>query len=209
MGTDIHAFIDYDDGRRYDRTVFVNSFGNGIRIQRNYWLFSLMANIRCDSKELCTKKLLISPRGVPENLSSETLQNYYLRADDELAKNDNEGRYCTIAEAEKYGWYDKKKRLAYNPDWHTPTYFYVKELKIIQKRYSKLKDPDTVQYLKEGKEIPEEYKILKTINGYHTIDLIEPKELGKHELLEVIIATMKALNGKNPKRSRLVVWFDN
>jgi hypothetical protein len=36
------------------------------------------------------------------------------------------------------------------------------------------------------------------------------KALGyPHDELKAVIAAMKALNGKNPERSRLVFWFDN
>lgn len=208
MGCDIHAYVDYDTSEKHTA-----SFAK-IHIERNYWLFSLLAGVRIEPERLGTT-LLVEPRGMPDRLSYVTESDNHLFVVEDK-EDDDAGEGCVErSRAEKWvesglsKWTDEKKNFVTNPDWHTHSYLHVEEVKKVQEQYSNLEDAFDSKNIRKGEPIPEGYRVAET---HGNVVIIVPncqRKLGPHPELAAIIATMEALNQGNPERSRFVFWFDN
>ncbi len=90
MGTDIHAFIEFDDNltsEPFAEGNWISSLSCGeFCIQRNYDLFDALGNGRnyhFKESEI-QQRALYPPRGVPANLSEIVISRYYHLVDDNL-----------------------------------------------------------------------------------------------------------------------------
>lgn len=112
MGCDIHGHIEY---KEYDQWWhFCDMF-----FGRDYNVFAHAANVR--------GKGLFQPRGIPKDITYNTLNAYTLRLD-----NDPVDGECTREQADDYvntcgsEWWDDTRVT--HPDWHTPSWLTVDEL---------------------------------------------------------------------------------
>lgn len=69
MGSDIHAYIDYDGALTPDGELSVESFAANGGLGRNYQLFALMTGVRQYKNRMDRKDTLFTPRGIPDNVS--------------------------------------------------------------------------------------------------------------------------------------------
>ena len=129
MGCDIHAFIEYTN----DLEDNWSAISGQLSLGRNYGLFSALAGVR-----LYTDKIdYLEPRGIPEDISWMTESKYTLLV--VPGDNTDEDGCCTETEAEQYLgygskiWKEKKEGSEYyritHPDWHTPSWHNLTELK--------------------------------------------------------------------------------
>ena len=206
MGCDVHAYIYYaifnEDGEE-----FASNFAQ-LHMNRNYYLFGLLAGVRVNPIDLDDKPLLIYPRGLPKKNSYIVNDRYTLFVCD--GDTEEEG-YCSKKDAEQWGnkWFDEEHTRVFHPDWHTASYLYVNELEEIQKRYSNLLDDEEFKFLGLEDEAPDGYIVFRENSDGKVIKATERKPIGPDLELSAIIGAMKALNGDNPISSRLVFWFDN
>ena len=123
MGCDIHIYMEYGEQGRWS--------GDEIRVWRSYGLFTALAGVRRYNSTVESFEL----RGVPENASWETLDDYTLYISDIEGED-----CCTQEQAEsyiKYGsayWGSDKKRVIH-PDWHSASWLSLSEFKVAYKRF--------------------------------------------------------------------------
>jgi len=218
MGCDIHAYIEYDVSNS-DGSVLVQHFGR-VRLGRNYTLFALMAGVRYSANEMDGALPLFEPRGLPKQCSLFIDYDYGLFVNDEFAERDG---WCSRESAEKWVargmsvWLNDKHTNTSNPDYHSASWLTVIELDQVQTAYANIRQSDMSWYQKSGRDIPENAHIVfhgcsPWRFGDKDMDYIEVgerKPLGRHLILDAIIAAMKVLDRDVPGRSRLVFWFDN
>jgi len=117
MGCDIHATMEYD--KRYEgNDEWWCSFAKDIQIDRNYTLFSVLANVRNYSEEGI--KPISEPRGVPENVSFEFKDELEEWGSDAHSAswvthaelNDYTDKYPDVINLEKEDWFIAMKNLA-------------------------------------------------------------------------------------------------
>jgi len=230
MGCDIHCYIEFYSREEFekDSTPFVHSFSSGeLNFCRNYTLFGCLAGVRCmiDPE--------ISPRGIPKSprLSYVAASNYYtlILSDKEYQEYLNDvqsrGYYSytwhpysnTISKSQLDEKYISKGykvdieningvELLCDPDLHTPTWFYLNELKKIRKNYlieyttywsqlSKRKSKELLNFINSKNQFE--------LMNYTFSDLESP-------CLYTTISTMDSMEKCNPDiRTRLVCWFDS
>ena len=130
MGCDIHGYIEY---KTKDSDQWWQ-WGNQILGPRNYGMFGLLANVRCDG-------CVYPPRGFPRDSS---IYDYWLYVVDH-ATDENE---CTRNLAEEWvkngsSFYeDETKIRVSDPDWHSASWLTTKEFERVMKKYEKLSDDD-------------------------------------------------------------------
>lgn len=152
MGTDIHAYLDYDFPSDCSDSVGTSGFGR-FRISRDYTLFSLIAGVRGGFEPV------VEPRGLPEKVSYQVENDNRLYVLDEGAEEVYEEGVVSRQTAEE--WVDdgsskympgSDKRFVTHPDWHTHTWLTTAELKEVLRRYDTDLTPwrwgDTVMTLK-------------------------------------------------------------
>jgi hypothetical protein len=124
MGCDIHMYIEYKSKKREDNSWF--NFGGRINPGRNYFMFGILAGVRCIVEGAFEKK------GLPENLSFESKNGNYVY----IYEDDKSENSCTLETAKSWekSWGCKiiytKDNVPYkveNPDWHTHSWLSVDE----------------------------------------------------------------------------------
>lgn len=123
MGCDIHLHLEYKSRAELGRWEhFANPY-----IWRDYALFSAMAGVRQGSPKIKN----FEPRGMPRDIDYTTLSDYTRIVLD----HETEEEGCTSRERAdgwaKTGteWWDDKHGRIVGPDWHTPSWLTLPELK--------------------------------------------------------------------------------
>lgn len=137
MGCDIHAHIEYAEFEREGKPMWWHYCT--FFFLRDYWLFALMAGVRAYNNETA----LIEPRGIPADATYETRSSYSLYVTDKDGS-DQGGGECSRKSADRWvasgtsEWLtdpnDKYPRISH-PDWHTPSYLTLEEMKAVIARY--------------------------------------------------------------------------
>jgi hypothetical protein len=140
MGCDIHVHLEFAD-KREDSIWWQTLAYQGLNWERCYDLFAIMAGVR----NYDDVRPVVARRGVPTNLGGGAIRHYYLRANNEYAK-DREPGFITIKEAQKYvdRGYSKirdtkgrsvhKDDLITHPDWHSASWMTLTELRKVNLR---------------------------------------------------------------------------
>lgn len=100
MGCDIHLFVERKEGIEWDKCEWIGC-GFPIPINRNYSLFSILANVRNNDKNPFYP--IEDPRGLPDDLSDE-LKNVILK-----------DRFCSKSDGHDHSWLTLKEILGF--DW--------------------------------------------------------------------------------------------
>lgn len=197
MGCDIHMYLEYgskerhqqaldgkENGRGEKITMYWQGLGGRMSMGRNYSMFGILSQgVRSDFDNGSPAK------GLPtDGMSWETEDDAYIRIDNELAKNDYEGHYCTLAQAE--GWAKYGEKIHYrtdadgneipwrvdHPDWHSHSWLTTEEYEAALQEYEKLAGSD------EYWGVPATYK--------------------------AVLAAMKSFESDG-QIARVIFWFDN
>jgi len=129
MGCDIHAMLEVE-GESPVAFAFNAIFAGQASLPRNLAVFGALAGVRS------TVPPLYPPRGIPDNVSEESFEEYYLfvinEADAEMYRGYG---YVTRDEAPIRGrvyWKTSglQSRFGYvaDPDWHTPSWLFLSEI---------------------------------------------------------------------------------
>ena len=185
MGIDITAFVDVYPNLNVDidemESCYIQCFGK-IFLQRDTKLFALLAGVGHFEEEI---KPVIAARGIPIVSSWQVQSAYTVIAIDDHKwtlghVESSYPRYCKRSQANEY--------------------VSNKESKYLNKYLGEIIDPDahTFSWLtaKELEGVQHQYEQLTEIRQ-QTI-----------ESLRAVIALMKALDGEQVGRSRLVFWFE-
>jgi hypothetical protein len=228
MGCDIHCYIEFysrEDSQK-NSNPWVHSFSSGeLDFCRNYTLFGCLAGVR----SLVYPE--ISPRGIPKSprLSYAASSEYYILilSDEDYAKytKDRHANYYynwnqysrVMSKSQLDEIYISKGykvdieifdgvELLCNPDLHTPTWFYLNELKKIRKAY-------LIEYATYWSELSKKKskELLKFINSKNEFELMNYvfSDL-ESSCLYTVISTMESMEKCNPDtRTRFVCWFDS
>lgn len=138
MGCDAHMYLEYK--KESFRDNYWLNVGGRINPGRNYWMFGLIAKVRCEFPSS------LQPKGLPENLAYSSRKDAFCWINDEYANDDNE--YVTLETAErwaKYGnqiIYDEngKPDKVEHPDWHSHTWLTCDEFKQVIEAYNSLEN---------------------------------------------------------------------
>lgn len=193
MGCDVHFYLEYcskerreevlagkENGRGEKVTMYWQSLGGQLSMGRNYTMFGFLSQgVRSDFSDG------FAPKGLPtDGMSWGTEVDAYLTINDKYAEDDNDGHYCTLANAER--WATHGNKIYYNsdgtpwrvdhPDWHSHSWLTIEEYEQALGHYNKLKDTD------EYWGVPEAYN--------------------------AVLAAMKSLENDG-FYTRVVFWFDN
>lgn len=200
MGCDIHAYIEHKG--QEDR--FWWNFGSRIHLSRDYGLFGALAGVRDDRVEH------IEPRGVPRDISFGTKYDFTYFVSDSLEDDEHEDGAVSRAAAERYakysGWWDDKHVYVNHPDWHTPSWLTLAELKVAYARYReyyKKYDYPALELARSEAREKCDHEIYR--KAIATVPMLP---VGPHIDTEAVIAAMESLE-KNGHETRLVFWFDN
>lgn len=162
MGCDIHLYLEYGSKERFEQasankvngrgekiTMYWQSLDGRMSMERNYSMFGILSQgVRSDFPQGLPAK------GLPEGeLSWETEDDAYVRINDEYAKNDSEGRYCTLEQATRWAthgdkiYYREKDGIQVpykvdGPDWHSHSWLTVEEYEKALELYEALKGDD-------------------------------------------------------------------
>lgn len=134
MGCDIHFYVEKPGANGWEYVPapkglddFADRYGYPAKFYRgrDYTLFSWLAGVRDDG----TMGAMAEPRGLPADISSFVHQENTLRivSTDNEADEDSEGGSCTLAQATAWNSAVKDGRASH-PDWHSHSWFTVKEL---------------------------------------------------------------------------------
>jgi hypothetical protein len=198
MGTDIHAFIEYELWQNPKEGICVTNFAE-LDLVRDYLMFYALVGRRGLTPPT------IAPRGIPEHTSDVADNDLYTYIGPNYAEDQH--RHCTLKHAQS--WVSPDKKIEYrngqpfrivDADYYGFQYLYIDELRAAFTHYLEL--------------IAEEQQ--------HTIDLWKkvmgdatppdgryPEDPSYPYQFQAIIDAMQAINGANPKRSWLLFWFDN
>jgi len=202
MGADIHAYIDYDETSGTE--VHTSNLAQ-VHIDRDYWLFTLMAGVRGTTVQ--GQMPVSQPKGLPSNLSWRVRRDAYLMVLDDEPSLGVVG-CCSREEAEKWGNYvDQSKRYVHHPDWHSHTWLTFEEVGEVIRRYSTLKEKRQV-WLQEHEAVPEGYTLLEEEWCGMRVAQNEGVQAQIPMELHAIYAMMSAVESAGHK-CRLVAWFDN
>jgi hypothetical protein len=132
MGCDIHAFVDYDQTHQDGVSTF---HWGSIKLERNYWLFSLLAGVRGQREQS------LQPKGLPKNMSWQVRREVYLELINDADVNDytREG-YVGREHAKKHNWTIIDEYHCEHPDWHSHSYLNLEELDGVIKNYMELSE---------------------------------------------------------------------
>lgn len=206
MVADIHAFVEgiTPDG-------FATHLAS-VYIERSYVLFGLLAGVR--REDLC----LYPPRGIPPTLSWPVAEQYYLRVIDSLTYVERElsgeikiyANEITAAEAEHLTstgiCHYKPETDGFNknyisaPDWHTPSYLMLQELRKVNHAYRRYHTdtPIHMQHFSKSKDMRKSDSDVNIGISY---------KLPTFEAVLSYMARLKKFMGTYDVR--LVFWFDN
>ena len=182
MGCDIHAYIDYDVVYLEKVEEYLTENFASLELNRNYSLFYALANVRFDPNRMEPDKGR-EPKGLPPALS------YPLRR-----------------------WAND-----WGSDGHSHSWLTVSELRDAYQKYLSMNEVPSSWYQfnpPETQPPPKDAKIKELTNEYlgipeWYIEVGERRPTRPILEIEAVIASMEALNGDDPYRSRLVFWFDN
>lgn len=203
MGADIHAYIDEASGVRG-----ASSWAK-VRIDRDYWLFGLLAGVRGGGA-------VFPPRGTPEEMGWFAEDDYWITVTDKADVAIHDG-WCLRETAEEYIAHGSKPKYhkdgglwkVAGPDWHSSSWLYADEVAKVQEKYAK------VALANARKEIATLAAESDDEMGRIAVGTLRPHYQavidrgGANRDLAAIIAAMRALNGDDPRWTRLVFWFDN
>lgn len=205
MGCDIHAYIEIVNKADSRGKPYVDCFG-GIRIGRDYNLFTLMAGVRGDQAQA-----LFQPKGFPDpviDMSWQVRDDYCLYVVDE--EKDEQENSCSRKQAEKWvksgssEWVGEDKRLVTHPDWHTPSWLNIEELDMVQNEYVKLMAKYSYkEYFDLQNKMKDEPQWADMFER-----MISHFRITPHHKLAGVIGAMKGLR-TDYCEPRLVFWFDN
>jgi len=137
MGCDIHAHLELIDRP----AIHVARFD----LPRNYSLFSLLAGVRSDPREMQGFEPVYEPRGLPAHISSTVSEACTYAIDDELAALEVDG-YGSREDAQRWiangnaTYCDSTYERITDPDWHSVSWLVCDELQAIDTRYQRLTD---------------------------------------------------------------------
>lgn len=130
MGCDAHMYVEYR--KKTFRENYWSNVGGRINPGRNYWMFGLIADVRCDLPEN------LQPKGLPDNLGWMSKQDAFIWISD-VYGDDDDSSYCTLEKAQQWAKYGNKiiyndqgeaKRVEH-PDWHSHTWLTTDEFKSV------------------------------------------------------------------------------
>lgn len=138
MGCDAHMYVEYK--KESFRDNYWSNVGGRINPGRNYWMFGLIAEVRCKFPNS------LKPKGLPENLGYQSNSDAHCYINDEYADDNNE--YVTLATAERWAGYgekiiyreDGKPWKVTHPDWHSHTWLTYDEFKAVIDNYNSLEN---------------------------------------------------------------------
>lgn len=213
MGCDIHAHVEYYDTRcgqvEFNRAVCHSA---NIFMGRNYTLFNLLAGVRGIGGPL------FDTRGIPDRpcLSFDVENKYYLTVVDDLPKvpgtnNFSYENYVLREEAERLvasgsSTFHVDNHKISNPNWHTPSFLFMKELIEIRRHYLiQMIEYETTEY--KGRKRKDVLNTIKNSDEYELMRVVFPSIecVG----LNATIATMIAIENTGDNHSRFVFWFDS
>ncbi len=129
MGCDIHMYVEYKS--KYNKNW--SSFGGRINPGRNYWMFGLIAKVRCKFNES------LSPKGMPEDAGWKSSSDNQLI----ITETGEEYGCCTIINAERWVRsgcrfidYNGKHSCVTHPDWHSHTWLNLFEFEQVMKNFN-------------------------------------------------------------------------
>ena len=135
MGCDIHEYVEIRPKEKSDHEweLYITPC-----LHRNYLMFGVFAGVRGESVPV------IEPKGIPKDISFGVEKDYVIFVYGEEETDDP--RYCTKTQAKEWvisGCSQKlKDNYISNPDWHTPSWFSLKDIKRVQKRYSEISEAE-------------------------------------------------------------------
>lgn len=146
MGCDTHMYIEYRKKGNEDWS----SYGGRINPGRNYFIFGILAQVRCDTE------FSFSPKGLPEKLA------YKADQDNRLYISDSDDEGCTtMAKAESWVRSGSSKFIndsngkptwVTHPDWHSHSWLTTQEFE---------KSIEFYRQHENGSKYPEpEYEVL-------------------------------------------------
>ena len=192
MGCDIHTYLEYKEDERWDGIRHV-------RIPRNYGLFAVLAGVRAYNAEV----EMFRPRGVPDDISWETRDDYTLY----ITSDGGDEGHCTREQAEnyvKYGsrYWDSKKTRVTHPDWHSASWLSLGEFKVAYDRFRAYYKQPILPNLDKYKNDHDGF--IKELE--RTKDETEP--ISPIPEVEAIIAYLEVFR-QHSYDTRIVFWFDN
>jgi hypothetical protein len=117
MGADIHGFVELKNKNSKWYSSVAKVF-----IDRDYCLFGLMAGVRGNNPPV------VPPRGIPIDLSGAAQDEYYYyvseKDDPKIIEQWLSSGISTV--------YDEKYDIITHPDWHTPSWLSLSELKLVK-----------------------------------------------------------------------------
>jgi hypothetical protein len=194
MGCNSHCFIEYKE----KDSDYWHSFGDKIHAPRNYTIYALMAGVR-DYNGI----KLYDPKGIPKDLAYNAESSYYCYID---------GVNITESRAESWhrdGAIYKKdgngvNAWISNPDWHSHTWFTIRELENILNKYDRLE-----REIHQPEREKQREEILKMGGGtYSNTFLSTVTKIHRDPDHYAMLAAMKSFDSMGYD-TRLVVWFDN
>jgi hypothetical protein len=198
MGCDIHAFIDYDEIHQDGISTF---HWGSIKLERNYWLFSLLAGVRGEREQS------LQPKGLPKSMSWQVRKEVYLQLIDDADVNDYtvEG-YIGREHAKKHNWKMIDEYHCEHPDWHSHSYLNLEELDGIIKNYMELSETLPI-FLTEEQQAVNNDVYMRTLPGgtrlfHRTQKVTMPVDFAA---LRAAMAALKD-GGLEP---RFIFFFDN
>lgn len=200
MGTDIHAYLEIEktnvDYYRGEESKFHDLFCE-ISFTRDYLLFDLLAGVRGQISDA-----VFEPRGFPSKASFQVVNEYSYRVVHHSDPQKDEMPFEEASSKVSRGWCHwvgtSHQRIS-NPDWHTPSYLYVDELR-------KVKDVYKEKKLQEFEAVAKFlFAMSKEVN---VKELLSAEDDYMFEL-DAVIAMMETLEKNKTVKCRLVFWFDN
>lgn len=222
MGCDIHAYLEYYD-TKVDQAMHnrADCYSSEISFGRNYSLFNLLAGVRGVGAPVFDR------REIPSNpdVSFEVENRYFMTVVDEAEYPKSNTisfqngtfygpfgdkyilrEYADKAVSSGSSWYHHDKYKIKDPNWHSASHLFMKELIEIRRRYL----IDTLEYESteyKGKKRKDAISTIKNSNEYELMKVAFPSiECVK---LNATIASMIAIENSGDYISRLVFWFDS
>ncbi len=196
MGTDIHGTLEY---RRQETW---SGLDDGWSLARNYYLFSLLANVR-------GKDALYSPRGFPRDAADNASEQYWVVVAENQEEASRHPNWVPRARAESAvaaghaEWQDATQRLVSDGQWHTPSWLTTGELRHILNRY----DATVARYY-AARRAEEAARTERPAPAYETMlaGWDNPPDL--HPDWRILLGAMEAGEARGIPM-RFIFWFDN
>jgi hypothetical protein len=207
MGCDIHAYIEYEE-ESDDKQKGKNHVSNfaQVKVNRNYWLFTLMAGVR--GNEIQGHKPVSEPKGLPKEVSYTVSKDAFLCVMDiECASRAD--HCCSREDAERWGsnYIDEAKRYVHHPDLHSNSCLSLQDMNEVIQRYSSLKERHQI-WLKPHETVPDGYQLSE--EDWAGMKIADSESVPVEVPCEILAirAAMEVLE-KAGKTTRLVFFFDN